>query len=920
MMKRLTLMMMAALVMAASAQTARENSVSPFNQTVVEEIEANKYLAGSNYLDYDRLFTPQTLTPAPKGYVPFYMSHYGRHGSRWLISKDSYTSVVEPMQKARKAGKLTTKGEEVLQQLEAFVKLPVPNFPALDGQYEGAQLRLGDLSTVGERQHHGIGKRMTKNFPEIFKTKNVAIDARSTVVPRCILSMVAECEELMAANPTARIHNDVSEALQYYLNAPRTGLVKAMGKKGTAIRKQHATRKQADRLMQVLFNDQQWVADSLKAGSIMYNLFEIVTNMQSHDVDIDLYPLFTKDEIYDQWRTRNVGWYLDYGPAPQTGGAMPFSQKNLLRNIIETADTVSQTQATLRFGHEVCVMPLACLLELDNCGIAVDNLDELDKYWRNYRIFPMACNIQLIFYRPKKSLNTKSSILNSKDILVKALLNERECRLPIETDQHPYYDWNKLRQYYLNKLDVFDAREAAMSKEQSQSGKYDKYYHNLPVKIQQVSLPQIPDRQLNLKDVGGVGDGMTLCTEAFQKGIEQLAAQGGGQLVVPQGIWLTGPITLDNNIELHLDKNAIIYFSPDKRLYPETKKRSSRVMACISADKKHDIAITGEGIIDGNGQQWRPVKRGKMSDVEWNQYKQMGGIERDKGQLWYPWKMKSGYPDITDTPEQQEKMRNDLVRLTDCKNLLFQGVTFQNAPKFHVHPLYCENVIVDGITVRCPWNAQNGDAIDFSDCHRGLIVNSTVDAGDDGLCMKSGKPRKNSISGVEDILIENNTVYHAHGAFVLGSETAAGVRRVVVRNNRFSGTDTGLRFKSGIGRGGKTEQLYISDIVMTDIKDQAIIFQCDYVDRPAGSDPKAMPTFTDEQRRWAPDFQDIHIDNVVCRGTHTGIMASGISGLDCVHDIEIKNSTIIYNSVGQQIDDKTAKLKLDNVKLIENKL
>ena len=471
MMKRLTLMMMAALVMAASAQTARENSVSPFNQTVVEEIEANKYLAGSNYLDYDRLFTPQTLTPAPKGYVPFYMSHYGRHGSRWLISKDSYTSVVEPMQKARKAGKLTTKGEEVLQQLEAFVKLPVPNFPALDGQYEGAQLRLGDLSTVGERQHHGIGKRMTKNFPEIFKTKNVAIDARSTVVPRCILSMVAECEELMAANPTARIHNDVSEALQYYLNAPRTGLVKAMGKKGTAIRKQHATRKQADRLMQVLFNDQQWVADSLKAGSIMYNLFEIVTNMQSHDVDIDLYPLFTKDEIYDQWRTRNVGWYLDYGPAPQTGGAMPFSQKNLLRNIIETADTVSQTQATLRFGHEVCVMPLACLLELDNCGIAVDNLDELDKYWRNYRIFPMACNIQLIFYRPKKSLNTKSSILNSKDILVKALLNERECRLPIETDQHPYYDWNKLRQYYLNKLDVFDAREAAMSKEQSGTGK-----------------------------------------------------------------------------------------------------------------------------------------------------------------------------------------------------------------------------------------------------------------------------------------------------------------------------------------------------------------------------------------------------------------------------------------------------------------
>ena len=434
-------------------------------QTAREEIEANKYLAGSNYLDYNRQMTTQPLTPAPKGYVPFYMSHYGRHGSRWLISKDSYTSVVEPMQKARKYGKLTAKGEEVLGQLESFVKLPVPNYPALDGKYEGAQLRLGDLSSVGERQHHGIGKRMTENFPEIFKAKNVAIDARSTVVIRCILSMVAECEEFMAANPTARIHNDASEALQYYLNAPRTGLVKAMGTKGRDYRKKHATQQQANRLMQVLFNDQQWVSDSLKAGSIMYNLFEIATNMQSHDTDIDMYPLFTNDEIYEQWRIRNIGWYLDYGPAPQTGGVMPFSQKNLLRNIIETADTVTQTQATLRFGHEVCVMPLACLLELGNCAVAVDNLDELDKYWRNYRIYPMASNIQLIFYKPKKSLNSKPSSLNSPDILVKALLNEREVTLPIPTDQYPYYNWAKLRQYYLDKLDAFDAREAETAKQ-----------------------------------------------------------------------------------------------------------------------------------------------------------------------------------------------------------------------------------------------------------------------------------------------------------------------------------------------------------------------------------------------------------------------------------------------------------------------
>jgi len=447
-MKRLTTMMLfAGIALTMAAQTA---------QTAREEIRNNKYLAGSNYLDYDRQLTNQKLTPAPKGYIPYYMSHYGRHGSRWLISKDAYTSVTDPLQKARDYGKLTPRGTEVLAALEQFVSLPKANFPVLDGSHAGAQPRLGDLTTVGERQHHGIGRRMVRNFPEIFKRKGVTIDARSTTVNRCILSMIAECEELMAANPTARIHNDVSDALQYYLNAPRTGLVKAGGRKGREIRKQLGTSVTPARLMQSLFNDQRWAADSIQGDKLMSNLFEVVTNMQSHDEGSDLYDLFTEEEIYQLWRVRNIGWYVDYGPAPQTQGVMVFSQKNLLRNIIETADTVTQTQATLRFGHEVCVLPLACLLELDSCGASVSDLDRLDDVWRNYRIFPMACNIQLIFYRPKKGHG---------DTLVKALLNERECSLPVATTQYPYYRWEDLRQYYLDKLDRFDERERNETKE-----------------------------------------------------------------------------------------------------------------------------------------------------------------------------------------------------------------------------------------------------------------------------------------------------------------------------------------------------------------------------------------------------------------------------------------------------------------------
>ena len=186
--------------------------------------------------------------------------------------------------------------------------------------------------------------------------------------------------------------------------------------------------------------------------------------------------------------------------------------------------------------------------------------------------------------------------------------------------------------------------------------------------------------------------------------------------------------------------------------------------------------------------------------------------------------------------------------------------------------------------------------------------------------MKSGGNKPDApANGCADILIENNTVYHAHGAFVLGSETMQGMKRIVVRNNRFSGTDTGLRFKSGLGRGGKTEQMFISDIVMNDIKDEAIVFQCDYVDRPAGSDPNSIPNYTDKQKKVAPYFQDIHINNVVCNGAMTAIKASGILGLDNVRDIDIQNTTIVYHKTDKLIDEKTAQLKLTNVHLLPSR-
>ena len=448
-----------------------------------------------------------------------------------------------------------------------------------------------------------------------------------------------------------------------------------------------------------------------------------------------------------------------------------------------------------------------------------------------------------------------------------------------------------------------------------QAGDYAKYYENLPTPVKQVVPVVIAKNDISLTDCGGVGDGMTLCTDAFKKGIAELTKRGGGRLTVPEGVWLTGPIELKSGVELHLDKNAVVCFAPDKRLYFEAGTQPKRVNPCISATKAQNIAITGSGIFDGGGQLWRPVKRSKMSDVEWKQYTEMGGQVTGKDDLWYPWKLKSGYPDIADTPQGQEGMRNDLLRFEQCENILLEGVTFQNSPRFHVHPCYSRNIIIDGITVRCPWNVQNGDGIDLSDCHQALIVRSTVDVGDDGLCMKSGSQKKGwDVWGCQDIVIQDNTVFHAHGGFVLGSETVGGIRDMVVRRNRFLGTDIGLRFKSGVGRGGRTERMFISDIVMADIKDEAISFQCDYVNRAAGDDGKD-PVITDEMRRFAPQFQDIHIKNVVCRGCQTGIQANGVKGLDCVKDIDISDCSIGYNKTAQNVDETTAKLHLQRVVL-----
>lgn len=415
---------------------------------------------------------------------------------------------------------------------------------------------------------------------------------------------------------------------------------------------------------------------------------------------------------------------------------------------------------------------------------------------------------------------------------------------------------------------------------------YSKYYKNLPVKINQVKDFKIPSYSVKISDFGGVDDGVTLNTEAFAKAMAHLAAKGGGHLIVPEGIWYTGPIQFVDNVDLHLDRGALILFSENLADYPSLESdweglKTYRCMSPLSARGKKNISVTGEGTINGNGQCWRPVKKMKMTEPQWKKLTQTG-VTNSKGDVWFAnGKIKDIYEhqeimervhkgDKAAVEQAHDFLRPVLVSFMGCKNVLLQGVTFENSPAWNVHPLMCENLIVDNVNIRNPWYAQNGDGIDIESCTNVLLVNSSFDVGDDAICMKSGKDKDGRDRGVpsSNVLIDGCTVYHGHGGFVIGSEMSGGCKDIVARNCVFIGTDVGLRFKSTRGRGGVVENIYVDNIKMTDIPGEALIFDLYYGIKPGAP----VPPVTEE----TPSFRNIFIKDVVCRSAGRAALFNGL--------------------------------------------
>lgn len=405
-------------------------AVPAMSQTTFEEMSKDLNKTGGVYYAYPT--EKADNTPAPKGYKPFYVSHYGRHGSRYLIGDNDYKWVYDLMTKADDANALTPLGKNVLARLDTVM--------------EEAYKRGGDLSPLGARQHQAIARRMAENYPEVFKGKGKTVSARSTLVPRCIISMGNFCQSLKENYPELDITLESSNRYMPYLcySTPESDAFKSSKEGWWQEVKRKFEKKQikADRIVPTIFSDPVFVERYVKPENFMWGLYWIASDAQNTENKISFYDLFTPQELFDIWQCFNADFYAGHSNFKPAEGKHLNNAKPLLRNFIEGAETAIAGKgdvATLRFGHDGNVVPFTALLGFENCYGETDRPEEVYKVWNDWFVSPMASNIQMILFKSEK---------NPNDILVKFLHNEKETKIPVETDIWPYYHWNDVKAYY----------------------------------------------------------------------------------------------------------------------------------------------------------------------------------------------------------------------------------------------------------------------------------------------------------------------------------------------------------------------------------------------------------------------------------------------------------------------------------------
>lgn len=401
-------------------------------QTTQEEMFATLEKTGGVYLAYPADIPPQT--PVPKGYKPFYISHYGRHGSRYLIGDNDYKWVLDLFADAHNSQALSALGEETYRRLQQV--------------WQEAEGHGGDLTPLGVRQHRGIAERMFRSFPELFEGSPF-ISARSTVVLRCAMSMAAFCDRLKELNPGLNISYEASQKYMDYLNyhSEESNRFASLenGPCAEEYRKFKEAHTRPDRLIASLFTDADFIRRKVNPGEVMWGLYWIASDMQNMETRLSFYDLFEPQELFDLWETFNYHFYIGNANHADGHGLIVDNARPLLKNILDSADEAianGGTAATLRFGHDGNIIPLVALMQVENYGVSTGDADKLYTLWTDFKVVPMAGNLQFIFFR-----NTRKGAAPD-DILVKILHNEKEVHIPVATEMFPYYRWADVEAFY----------------------------------------------------------------------------------------------------------------------------------------------------------------------------------------------------------------------------------------------------------------------------------------------------------------------------------------------------------------------------------------------------------------------------------------------------------------------------------------
>ena len=419
-----------------------------------------------------------------------------------------------------------------------------------------------------------------------------------------------------------------------------------------------------------------------------------------------------------------------------------------------------------------------------------------------------------------------------------------------------------------------------------------------------VKLPTFKNKEYNILDFGAVEGGILNAGPSINKAILECTQNGGGYVVIPSGLYLTSPIYLKDNVCIKMLSGSILKFNKNKEDYPLYNSNWEGIdrIRCVSPIMIHDaqnVGIIGNGVIDGSGDLWRPIKKWKLTDKQWDAHLKISNVtdRLKETEIWYPNSnilngIKNGEKNnIEEAKEFWDMYRPALVSMKNSKQILLDGVVFSNSPAWNIHPLFFQDLTIRNVLVKNPYYAQNGDGIDIESCKNVELYNSTFEVGDDGICIKSGKNREARKIKVpcENIYIHDCKVFEAHGGFVVGSEMSRGVKNIIVENNTFIGTDVGIRFKSALGRGGVVEDITIKNTRMLNIKEEAIIFTMGYALTTIGVD--GCENKINEDKEDIPYFKNITIDNAVCDSSKKGLVIEGITK-DTISNITIKNSNI----------------------------